>query len=144
MGNLVTIPNAVVGFINAGSFSQSFTATKEYLPTEDISFFTDLKVMIVLPTNKSVNIDARNWVSSMVDVSLLVKKKTSKTDKTAIENMLILCDEIVDYLVAKTITGTKFVCTAVVFNVTPDLEQLEEQNMFTGAFTITYKDLNIT
>ena len=143
MPNLNAIPNAVVSFLNNGTFTIPFTAVKKFYPTMERSDYKDLKVYVMLPLTKTMNLESRRiGVDNRLGVSLMVRKQVDKTNDAKMEEILNLCDEICDYLFGVLIPNTKFQCIDIQFDALGDLDDLEVEGIFTGAFTFTYIDLN--
>ena len=143
MPNLNAIPDALVTFLNAGTgFSQSFTAQKKFYPTMEPAHYRNLRVYVLLPLTKTMALESRRSTDNRLGISFLVRKVVDKNNDKQMEDMLQLCDELCDYLFGVTIPNTKFTCLDIKFDALCDLEDLEQLDIFTGAFTLTYMDQN--
>lgn len=142
MSNLVTIPNAVVTYLNTLTLSMHFKAVKKDFPSLELKDFIDLQVHI-LTGKKTVDLDTRASKMTEIEVYVLIKKVINK-DTKSIEPLIAFVEEVNDALLGIVITdtGVKCACVRSVFEACPDMQQLNSQNVFTGALTLTYKDLN--
>lgn len=142
--NIITIPQAVVDFLNAnvGSFNTTFLAERKNYPSLEIKDFTDIKVH-VLTASKIIEVDTRGSTHTNISVPLLVNKRLNKDkNQTEIDTLIEFVDSISDFLLKKTIPSTKFTCMSSSINALPAMDRLTDENVFTGALTLTYFDGN--
>lgn len=142
--NLILIPQAVVDYLNAsvGSFDSNFIASRLHAPTLELKDFTDLRVH-VLTASKIIEVDSRGSTHSTITVPVIIKKRLNKDkNQSEIDSLIQFVDSIVNFLIRKTLPSTKFTCMGSVYNAIADGVDLQEQNVFTSALTLTYFDGN--
>jgi len=98
MGIIKDSVNEIVNVLNAGSYSQSFTAVKDYRPSFDQTA-RDLTV-VVFPDGYTRDVDTRSRLArSDLSVSVMIRKgvTTAKgsSNTSDIDGMLDLVDEVI-------------------------------------------------
>ena len=139
MAIIADIADAVAAEINAGSFSQSLTAERLYLPVFDLKEMQDLRVTVVpkslltLPGGR-----AHNQHDYAIDVA--VQKKLQAADNAEIDDLMTLVDEIADHLRFKRLSSYPNAIWLKTENqpvYAP--EHLHELRQFTSILTFTFR-----
>ena len=139
MAVITDIAEAVVVELNAGTFSQTFTAERAFLPVFELS---DLKNVRVTVVPKGVTIipggRAHNQHDYAIDVA--VQKKLDVADNAEIDPLMTLVDEIADFFRLKRLDsypGAIWLKTdnEPVFSQ----EHLDQMRQFTGLLTFTFR-----
>lgn len=104
---IVILGNGVTDALNAGSFSQDFTAVWQYAPSYVLPDADDLQV-IVTDAGGEIDLDARRFVKYGDTIRVVLLWRVSKDSETGIDDTkmddaLLLLQEIGEYLVLKKI-----------------------------------------
>ena len=143
--NIIDIADAVVTGLNAQSFSQSFTAVRDYVYDISLPDHSSLTVS-VWPAGYETSPVARAAVEREYAIHVRVAKKvavTSATErKSSIDPMMLLVEEIANYIEPTETSdelgpaGATWVATD---NNEIDYEQLNELNQFSLVLTFTFR-----
>ena len=93
------IAGAVVAELNAapaGTFSQTFTAVRAYLPQYDLKDMKDLHVTVV-PKGAVVEGAGRNACQYDYAIDVAVQKKLATTEPSEIDPLMALVEKIADF-----------------------------------------------
>ena len=139
MAVITDIADAVATEINAGSFSQPVSATREYLPAFELADMQTLRVTVVpksvttLPGGR-----AHNQYDYAIDVA--VQKKLDAADNTEIDELMTLVDELADHLRFKRLTDYPNAAWLKTENQPVYAqEHLQELRQFTSVLTLTFR-----
>jgi len=139
MATIINIADAVVAELNGGSFSQSFSAERHYVPLFELKDMKQLRVTVV-PKGLSVGAHSRsqNLVDYQVDVA--VQKKFATGDAAELDPLMTLVEEIADFFRLRRLTaypGAAWVKTenAPVYAQ----EHYDELRQFTSVITFTFR-----
>jgi len=146
----VAIAEAVKADLNAESFSQSFTATREYLPRYGPGDLQTLRVVVV-PAGWSSDLADRGRVRIRdwgVDVAVV--KKLDPSDNAAVDPLMALLDEIVDRYeqqesLATYTAGTARLVKAEAYPAAPAgyvPEEMEAGRLFWGLVKLTFRTID--
>lgn len=149
MSTIATIADAVVARLNAGSFSQSFTAERHYQPVFDLADLETLRVSVVPRSLVIVGASRRqSQYDAQIDVG--VQKRLSPApgnpgaddDRTQIDALLDLAEEITDYLRFERLPeAPEAVWVGVAQEPVVAAEHLEQHRQLTTVLTLTYRVL---
>lgn len=139
MAVITDIADAVAAEINAGSFSQPVSATREYLPAFELA---DMQMLRVTVVPKSVTTlpggRAHNQYDYAIDVA--VQKKLDAADNTEIDELMTLVDELADHLRFKRLTDYPNAAWLKTENQPVYAqEHLQELRQFTSILTFTFR-----
>ncbi|QDT33985.1 hypothetical protein [Thalassoglobus polymorphus] len=139
MAVITDIADAVAAEINAGSFSQPVSATREYLPAFELADMQTLRVTVVpksvttLPGGR-----AHNQYDYAIDVA--VQKKLDAADNTEIDELMTLVDELAEHLRFKRLTDYPNAAWLKTENQPVYAqEHLQELRQFTSILTFTFR-----
>ena len=138
MAVIIDIADAVVATLNAGTFSQAFTAERHYLPRFELPDMATLRVSVVPKGIASQALDRkRDQNDYRIDVAVQHK---AGIDLAALDALMNLVEEIGDYLQATPLVGYP---QARVFDMTNEPiyapEHIDEFRAFTSVMTFTYR-----
>ena len=143
--NIIDIADAVVTGLNSQSFSQSFTAVRDYVYDISLPDHSSLTVS-VWPAGYETSPVARAAEEREYAIHVRVAKKvavTSATErKSSIDPMMLLVEEIANYIEPTETSdelgpdGATWVATD---NNEIDYEQLNELNQFSLVLTFTFR-----
>lgn len=138
MSTLVDIADAVVTCLNAGTFSQAFTAERLYQPAFDLAEMDTLHVSVV-PKSMAIENAARDGTFHDCAVDIGIQKKVSD-DPAQIDALMDLVEEISDHLKMRRLEGLPGVMWLSIQNE-PVLarEHLEQMRQFTSVLTVVYR-----
>ncbi len=138
MSVVVAIGDAVVTDLNAGSFSQSFTAERNYLPLYELSDLKTLRVTVV-PNATAMETKARNASQHDVDIDIAVQQKLTKTDNTTIDPLMALVEEIADHFRFKRFSSPSAIWIRTENEPVFAQEHLDQYRVFTSLLTLTFR-----
>ena len=139
MATIVDIADAVVAELNAGQFSQAFTAVRSYRPQYDLSEMTTLHVTVVPKGVEMVTV-SRNSVQHDVSVDVAVQKKLETESNAEIDPLMALVEELADFFRLRRLAA----CPNAVWMKTENEPvyspgHLEELRQFTSVLTLTFR-----
>ena len=136
--NIVAIADAITAELNGNAFNQPFTAQRQYLPIYDLKTMSELKVSVVPKGLSASSLDrSRDNFDYQIDVG--IQKKT-KNEMATIDAMMLLVEEISDYLRANPLASypnARFISVENNQIYAPD--HLETMMQFTSVLTLTYR-----
>jgi hypothetical protein len=138
MAVIIDIADAVVATLNAGTFSQAFTAERHYLPRFELPDLATLRVSVVPKGITSQALDRkRDQNDYRIDVAVQHK---AGIDLATFDALMNLVEEIGDYLQATPLVGYP---QARVFDMVNEPiyapEHIDEFRAFTSVMTFTYR-----
>ncbi len=139
MALIVDIADAVVVELNAGEFTQTFTARRLYRPQFDLVEMVDLHVTVV-PKGIEIGIASRSGVQCDVSVDVAVQKKLQTEDAAEIDPLMNLVEEIADFFRQRKLSQyprASWIATANEPVYSPG--HLEELRQFTSVLTVTFR-----
>lgn len=111
---VIQLADAVVTLLNAGSYSQTFTATRKYRPVFDLKELTTLRVTVV-PREITEDLASRAMVSERHLIDIAIHKQLSASSDedeesaeiiTAADALMYFVEQLRDALVLGTLTLT--------------------------------------
>lgn len=139
MAPILEIAEAVKEELNAGEFSQSFTAERHYQPTFELKEMKDLHVTVV-PKDIEFQLATRNSSQRDYRIDLAVQKKVTVADKGELDELMGLVQEIVSFLERRKLAS---IPTAMWIRTANEpvfaQEHLEQFGQFTSILTLTYR-----
>jgi hypothetical protein len=138
MATIIEIADAVVATLNAGTFSQAFTAERHYLPRFELPDLATLRVSVVPKGIASQALDRnRDQVDYRIDVAVQQK---AGVELATLDALMNLVEEIGDYLQATHLVSfPQARCIDMVHEPIYAPEHLEEFRAFTTVMTFTYR-----
>jgi len=133
---IADIAQAVADALNAGNFSQEFTAERVALPQFRLRDMGALHVTVV-PREVESEALSRAQDRYEVRVDVAIQKKVSSLDKTELDPLLALVQEVADYLNRRSMAGAAWLKTENKPVYSP--EHLRELRQFTSVLTLTYR-----
>lgn len=131
----VTVADALVDLLNAGEFSQEFTAERTYLPKLEIKT-TGLQVMVVPKTIDYSRAD-RTTIGKDLQIDVGILKKLSSTDTDEIDALMAFAEEVDVFLnTSRIVEGFTWIGAERVL-WSPD--HLEQYHQFTSVSTLTFR-----
>ena len=139
MSVLIDIADAVAARLNAGEFSQEFTAERKYQPVFDLPEMAELKVSVV---PKSVSITAASRQDSFFDcaVDVGVQKKVDVDNLGELDALMDLVEELVDHLRRNRLEELpEAAWLSIEHEPVFAPEHLNQERVFTSVLTVTYR-----
>lgn len=138
MAVIIDIADAVMATLNAGTFSQAFTAERHYLPRYELPELATLRVSVVPKGIATEALDRnRDRVDYRIDVAVQHK---AGVDLATLDALMTLAEEIGDYLQGTPLVGfPQARCIDMVHEPIYAPEHLDEFRAFTSVMTFTYR-----
>ena len=135
MIEVLQISKQLAAVLNAGQFSQSFTAAAKALPEYDLAQLKSLMVSVVPKSAELINL-TRAATNLEIEVDIAIQKKVSKDLELDVEALLTLVSEIVKFVNRKDLENAKFkkVANEPIYST----EHLNDKRLFTSLITVTY------
>ncbi len=136
------LADAVAATLNAGAFSQEFTAVRSHLPDYDLS---EVKALTVTVVPKSLEIAKASRESAYFDaaIDIGVQQKIdgdAEAARAMVDGLIALVEEIVDHLRGRRLEGAPdAVWMAIANDPVFDRDHMERLRVFTGVVTVTYR-----
>jgi hypothetical protein len=135
---IVDIAAAVTTELNTHSFSQSFTATRAYLPTFELVTMANLHVTVVPRSVASKSLD-RQRDSYDYEIDVAVQQKVDPT-LVNLDALVLLVEEIADHFRHEPLSNLPAArCVGVQNTPVYAAEHLQELRVFTSVLTLTFR-----
>lgn len=139
MSTIIDIADAVVASLNAGVFSQQFTAHGRYRPVMDLPQLQTLHVTVV-PRDVTITSAGRNCVQRDCRIDIAVQKKVDQEDLAEIDSLMNLMEEIIEHFQEHRLddypdAGLVRIENAPIYSV----EHMDQHQVFTSVVTLTYR-----
>jgi hypothetical protein len=136
---ITDITDALVGELNAGIWSQTFTAAANYRPRWTAADLATLRVT-VSPRSLAISPSSRGGDQREFVVDVALQQKLDSDDDEDIPGLIRLADEIVRYFVGDRLTGlTDVACIAGTNEPIYSVEHLDQLLVFTSLITLTFR-----
>jgi len=136
---IVQVADAVVASLNAGSFSQEFTAERRYRPTFELADLETLRVSVVPGSLEIINATrTANYFDCSLDIG--VQKRINLERPEQIDALMRLVEELVQHLWNHRLElMPEAVWLRIVNEPVVAAEHLDQQRVFTSVLTVTYR-----
>ena len=138
MSVAVDIAEAVKESLNAATFSQAFTATRQYRPAFELKDMATLHVTVV-PHAVDVQSLSRTKHQYDVQVHVAVQKKLKEDSATEIDPLMDLVEEVMDFWRLRRLDGAGATCVGVANAPIYATEHMAELRQFTSLITLTFR-----
>ncbi len=139
MAVITDIADAVVAQLNAGTFSQSFTAERAFLPVFELSDLKSVRVTVV-PKGVTIIPGGRSHNQHDYAIDVAVQKKLDAADNAEIDPLVTLVDEIADFFRLKRLESYPGAIWLKTENEPVySQEHLDQLRQFTGLLTFTFR-----
>jgi len=140
MGAVVnTIGDAVVTKLNAGTFTQSFTAVRKYAPMFRLRDMDTLHVTVV-SSSESVEQSDRTTRKHDYTIDIGIQKRFSSDALTTLDPLLDLVQEISDEFTGATLTGyTSATWTRTTVDPIFAPDHMSKFRQFTSVVRLSYR-----
>jgi len=138
---IITLADDVVTLLNATTFTQSFTATRVYVPRFNTESGSDVQVQVVpssdLEGDGSGGYDARQQTIQVGIFKRLVSLVADEREE--IDAMMDLCEEVRETLNRVRVGDTyNAVCASVTHEPIYSLEDIDERRVFLTVMSFVY------
>jgi len=134
---ITEVADAVTASLNAGEFSQEFTAERLHQPSFDLSDLQTLRVSIV---PKSVTITNATRQHSYFDCAIDVGVQKKVSDDGEVDALLDLAQEIADHMRMKRLADyPQAGWLAISHQPVVASEHLDQNRQLTSILTVTYR-----
>ncbi|MFQ5733180.1 MAG: hypothetical protein ACE5KM_14665 [Planctomycetaceae bacterium] len=140
MSIVVGLADAVVNELNAGSFSQSFNAVRDYLPLYELKELKSLRVTVV-PSGTAIETKARKTAQHDVEIDIAVQQKLADTDNATVDPLMTVTEEIADHFRFKRLASPDAVWIKTENEPVFAQEHLDQYRVFTSLVTLTFRIL---
>lgn len=136
---ILTAADAIVTALNAGTFTETFTATRRYLPIDDLKDFDGMAVYVV--PRESDDVPATRHAAAMrehrIDVAVQ-QRVEDPSDTVTLDALLSFVEELADFLrTYGKLTEDPPAMIASVHNEPVFVPQhLQEWHLFTSVLTV--------
>ena len=142
MAVITDIAEAVKDELNAGSFSQPFTAERHYRPLFELPEMKTLHVTVV-PRGVTSEAAGRGAVQRDYEIDVAVQKKFDEGDNPEIDEFMTLAEEVGGHFHRRRLAAQPGAACVKVENVPVwSQEHMEQFRQFTSVLTLTFRVLN--
>jgi hypothetical protein len=142
---MTDIAEAVLTALNMSTLSQSFTATRSYVPVRQLEELSTLRVTVVASSLEMVILDrsGRGQFDYVVDIG--VQKNigcgpmTEAQVVAACDPLMLLVEEIVDLFRFEALGSTLATCTEARNNPIFVPSHIDEKRVFTSVVSLTFQ-----
>ena len=141
MAVIVDIAEAVKAELNAGQFSQAFTADRTYRPTRELVDLKDLRVTVV-PRGIGMESASRSGGQDEYSVDVAIRKKVSAgaAGDAEADELMLLVEEIAAFFARRRLVGLEKAIWVRTENVPAfSSDHLEESSVFISLVTVTFR-----
>lgn len=138
---IVDIADGVVDLLNAGAFSESFTARRTWQLNQKLSDMEELSVTVIVPKEAEISNADRgsSWWDCTFQVGFQQKiagEPVARDERC--DQLAELMQEAFDWMARnRPVDGAAFVEMKLLIQAAPD--HLEKNHAFTGVMTFTYR-----
>lgn len=133
------IADAVVDELNAGTFSQTFLAERQYRPDFDLAEMKTLHVTVV-PKGIAVSGLSRSQNLFDVSVDVAVQKKVAAESDAELDPLMTLVEELAESFRLRRLSSLPSAVWLKTENVPVyAVEHLEQKKLFTSVLTFTFR-----
>jgi len=134
----VDIAEAVKDAMNGHSFSQPFTATRQYRPTFELK---DMAVLHVTVVPHAVELASLSRTKQQYDVQVhvAVQKKFKEDSPAELDPLMDLAEEVMDFWRMRRLENAGATCVAVANAPIYSTEHMAELRQFTSLITLTFR-----
>ena len=137
MSIVTDVADAVAEELNAGSFSQAFTAARLVLPRFELKDLVELKVSVV-PRTLGISGNTRAASKYAVEIVTGIQKKVQDIE-AGTDELGLLVDEIGDFIRKRPLASAPWArWTSTQNDPVYDPGHLDQHRVFTSVLTITY------
>jgi len=135
---IIQIADAVVSYLNAGSFTPALNAVRSYLPTIELGDVATLRVTVIPRESDDVP-ETRTQRELTYKLDVGVQKKLSSFDE--IDGLMLLVESIIDSLWASRQLPAmpQAMLRAIEHTTMYSADHLDQLRQFTSVFTVTYR-----
>ena len=139
---LISAADDLVSMLNGHAFSTSFTATRTYLVEKQLKELLGYLFVSVVPRGEKIEPISRESFIRSLSIDIAVQKKPNAFTNAELDPLVLLVEEIVNFLDGVSISGNEQSKITVV-NPNPIFaeEHLEEFRVFTSVISLTVKVL---
>lgn len=142
--HLTDIGNAVVTGLNAGTFTQSFTASRVVDPDRKLSDLGSLSVKVFARKERSELQSRSGVLLCQYDVDVVIEKRlTATTANTYHDQLVWLTQEIADHFYRNALPGRSERLMAAGTDATDpfswDIERTDEAMLYRAIVTLTFQ-----
>lgn len=131
------IADSVVGELNSGSFSQTFTARRVAIPRTDLEELSELKVSVI-PRSVVMTTQSRAITKYVVSIDVGIQKKMTDPE-TEVALLGELVDEIAEFLHRRKLAGSPYAQWIGIRNEPIyAVEHILKNRTFTSVLTVDY------
>jgi len=141
MSTIIAVADAVASELNAGTFSQAFTAQRHYVAEFPLEELGVLHVSIVPAGVPMIQARDRSRLVREVQVYVVIQKKAA--EKPALDLLMNFVEEIVEFLALRSLAAYPAAAWARTENApayAPD--RLRQDGLFESALAITFRVAN--
>jgi hypothetical protein len=137
MSVITDIADAVVASLNAGTFSESFTAERLHQPSFELADLQTLRVSVV---PKSMEIRNASRQHSFFDCTIDVGLQQKVDDDARVDELLVLAEQIADHLRLRRLDDyPEAAWMAIEHDPVVAAEHLDQHRQLTSVLSVTYR-----
>jgi hypothetical protein len=134
----IDIADAVVAELNAASLSQSFTATREYVPSFVPSEQSGT-VIYVIPGEIAQIRESRDSYQEEVAIGIGIYKTVSVVDKSTVDAMVTFTEQVADLFRLSGLQGYAGATVVEVKNSLYEPSALDQHKTYASLITLVYR-----
>jgi hypothetical protein len=139
MSTITDIADAVVTGLNAGTFSQEFTAQRSYRPVMDLPQLQALHVTVV-PRDVTIASAGRDRNQHDCRIDIAVQKKVDQEQPAEIDSLMDLVEEIIECFQGHRLDDYPDAALVRIENAPIySVEHMDQHQVFTSVVTLTYR-----
>lgn len=142
MSKITDIADAVVTALNSGTFSQTFTAQRLYLPVYDLPDMETLRVAVV-PRGLTREIFGRDSTKVDYIIDVAIQQKPASLDNATLDALTGFVQEVADSFDRATVNfeGGRATCIQIDNQPIYAPDHLETFHQFTSVLSLTFRRL---
>jgi len=137
---IIALADAVAGSLNAGQFSNLFTAERKYQPVFDLLSSLAVLRVTVIPKSLTVTTATRSDCFYDCAIDIGVQRRVVTGDQVVLDGLMRLVEEIGDHLRFRQLEAFPEASWLSLENDPVFVpEHLEKEHVFTSVLTVTYR-----
>jgi len=143
---IITLADAVKDELNAGAFSQDFTAVRGYLERKKLEEMSDVYVLVNPTARVETEPGSRDIDRNTYRINVTILKKISSKANAQVDPLITLTDEIYRHFriisIDNNALGEQFFCQGVENEPLYGQDELKESSLYRGVISLFFRTVS--
>jgi len=140
MSKISAIADELVTLLNAGSYTEAFTAVKAYHPVKDLADISTVQVTVIPAGIPRQELSDRAATSDrLYRPDVVMQKRIDPDDSDAVEALLDTCEEICNLVEGTILTESDVVCEEVENDPAYEIDKVDDYSEFISVISCSFR-----